>query len=310
MDKLVEFKVSQIKEVLARINESLGGNYEGIIKEIEQREGIVFLASSDKVRLAIGLYLDNKQVLKLFDINSSGSLRDKMAQILKKFVIGYKEFEGKDIKDKSLSKITINEVFKTLTYLRDSMYLRMWCFRRGLTRILKAINAEVSAKSYDRHGATEIYSYLGCLEQLLSSFNLASSFSIELWRRQIFEGARPTHAKVLRITLPGLLLLEVYTNYVMGILKEPELESKLKDIIIIPKFMLDYVRKIINNVGETTLAPLARLVAEELENNLKVNIMMYIPILSNDIIVLLTLYERNKIDIDSIYERGLVRWKI
>jgi hypothetical protein len=46
-----------------------------------------------------------------------------------------------------------------------------------------------------------------------------------------------------------------------------------------------------------------------MENRIGINVMTYLPLLTNDIINLLLLYERNRVNIDALHERGLVRWR-
>jgi hypothetical protein len=311
MASLTIIDIREVKEAIKTVNELVSENYEEILREIELREGVVFLSPPDRVSLAIGLYLNIPKVLKLFGIERSRNnrLSDKMTWILEEFISSYKQYEGKTIKEEGLSYITIGEIFKLLSYLRDISSLHMWCVRRELLRILKASNAEKRAKQYGRHGQTDIYTYLGILERLLSSFNMVTSFNFGSWMNQILEERKPYQMKMLRITLPGTLLLSVYARYALGGLTDPELRLELKNIVILPKFVIDYVRAKLNNVGEITILPLARLVAEEIENRIGVNVMMYLPLLTNDIINLLLLYERNRVDIDALHERGLVRWR-
>jgi hypothetical protein len=311
MASLTIIDIHEVKGAIRTVDELASENYEEILREIELREGVVFLSPPDRVSLAIGLYLNIPKVLKLFGIERSrdDKLRDKMTWILEKFISSYKQYEGKTIKEEGLSYITIGEVFKLLSYLRDISSLHTWCVRRELLRILKASNAEKKAKRYGKHGQTDIYTYLGILERLLSSFNMVTSFNFGSWMNQILEERKPNQMKMLRITLPGTLLLSVYARYALGELTDPELRLELKNIVILPKFVIDYVRAKLNNVGEITILPLARLVAEEIENRIGINVMTYLPLLTNDIINLLLLYERNRVDIDALHERGLVRWR-
>jgi hypothetical protein len=319
MASLTIIDISEVKEAIKTVDELVSENYEEILREIELREDVVFLSPPDRVSLAIGLYLNVPKVLELFGIERSRdlsdkpsdkmTLRDKMTWILEKFISSYKQYEGKTIKEERLSYITIGEVFKLLSYLRDISSLHMWCVRRELLRILKASSAEKKAKRYGRHGQTDVYKYLGYLERLLSSFNMVTSFNFGSWMSQILEERKPYQMKMLRITLPGTLLLSVYARYALGGLTDPELRLELENIVILPKFVIDYVRAKLNNVGEITILPLARLVAEEMENRIGINVMTYLPLLTNDIINLLLLYERNRVDIDALHERGLVRWR-
>jgi len=96
----------------------------------------------------------------------------------------------------------------------------------------------------------------------------------------------------------------------VGVIGESELDMRLRDLIAVPKLMLNYVRKTIDNIVEIPLIALARSVAEELENILKTNFMINIPIISNDIVALLSLYEVNKVDLYSLLKKSLIRWKI
>jgi hypothetical protein len=306
---ITSFSVHRIKNVVKVVDES-GEDLNKIIKEIEQREDIVFLASPDRLRITIGLYRNISQALKLFNMTGSGSLKDKMVDVLKRFILSYKEFGDKELKNADLRRITIGEIFKALNHLKDTMYLTLWCSRRELIKILKSPETEKQAKSYGRHGETDIYTYLKSLEYILSSFNLATSFYITLWERQLFEGTMPVQTKFLRITLPGLLFLDTYANYSVGVIGESELDMRLRDLIAVPKLMLNYVRKTIDNIVEIPLIALARSVAEELENILKTNFMINIPIISNDIVALLSLYEVNKVDLYSLLKKSLIRWKI
>jgi hypothetical protein len=308
MALLTIIDISKVKKAIKTVDELVSENYEGILREIELREGVVFLSPPDRVPLAIGLYLNVPEVLNLFGIDSSGSLSDKMTWILEKFVSSYKQYEGKISKEERLSYITVSEIFKLLSYLRDISTLHIWCVRRELLRILKASSAEKKAKWYGGHGQTDIYAYLGYLERLLSSFNMVTSFSFGSWMNQFIEERKPYQMKMLRITLPGTLLLSVYARYALGGLTDSELRLELKNIVILPKFIIDYVRAKLSTVGEITILPLARLVAEEMENRIGINVMTYLPLLTNDIINLLLLYERNRVNIDALHERGLVRW--
>jgi hypothetical protein len=134
MASLTIIDIREVKEAIKTVNELVSENYEEILREIELREGVVFLSPPDRVSLAIGLYLNIPKVLKLFGIERSrnNKLSDKMTWILEKFISSYKQYEGKIIKEEGLSYITIGEVFKLLSYLRDISSLHTWCVRREL----------------------------------------------------------------------------------------------------------------------------------------------------------------------------------
>jgi hypothetical protein len=313
MDRITELSVDKIRSKAMEIKKRIGGDFKRLIKEIEVREGVAFIAYPDRIQLAIGLYINDHDTLGLFGIDGSGSLKDKMVKILRAFIISYEECKDKDAKNSDLRIITINEIFKTLNHLRNIIHLSSWTLRRELLAILKPPNTEIVAKKYGKHGQSPIYHYLMVLEYLLSSFNLATSFMPIAWKRQLEGEAKSTQIKPLRITLPGQLLLDVYANFAVKSIRDSELETYLRTIVSIPKFILDHARDVINKVIEIPLVALTQSIIEELNNTLRIdfsNLFMYTTTILNDVVALLILYEQNRIDFDALIEKGLIRWKI
>jgi len=290
---------------LSMIHEKISKSATKLIKEVEW-EGIYFLSPPHTVSLALGLYINEPTALSLFNINNSLKLKDKLIQILKKYIVAKEEkIENQD----NLRTITPYEIFETLSHLKNYMLFTIWCRRRVLTKILRSSKVEESAKSYGKHGQTDIYKYLQYLEYVLASFNLATSFGLNVWWSQLFEKKKSYQEKYLRITTPGILFLDLYADYIIGKLTKDDLTSQLEKLILLPKIMLETSRKIINEAVEITLFLLARYVAEKIESSTEFIITPYTQILANDIINLLQLYDSERLDIDMLIKKILVRWK-
>jgi hypothetical protein len=291
---------------LSIIHEKISKSATKLIKEVEKEE-IYFLSPPHTVSLALGLYINEPVALSLFNFDNSLKLKDKLIQILKKFILVAKEekIENQD----SLRIITPYEIFETLSHLKDFMLFTMWCRRRVLTKILKSSKIEENVKWYGEHGQTDIYKYLQYLEYVLASFNLATSFGLNVWWSQIFEKKKSYQEKYLRITTPGILFLDLYADYIIGKLTKDELASQLEKLILLPKIMLETSRKIINEAVEITLFLLAKYVAAKIESSTEFIVTPYTQILANDIINLLQLYDSERLDIDILIKKILVRWK-
>jgi len=148
------------------------------------------------------------------------------------------------------------------------------------------------------------HGYLRVLGYLLSSFNLATNL--------VYDGRRLTETDFIRITLPGQMFLEAYAGFALGTIRESELEDYLRDVVSVPKLMLDHARKTINDVVELPLIALAHSITEKMNSTLNsspIDPRRYLTEIANDITTLLMLYEGDRVDVDMLVERGLVRWK-
>jgi hypothetical protein len=281
---------------------------EGVMREIERKEGIAFLSPPDRVRIAIALYKGELKALQCFHVENHKSLRDRMVKVLRDYIVTFKPSVSSNKDD--LKSVALREVFKTLLYLKDFMPLSLWCRRRRLTNILELSEVEKKAKKYGKRGQTDVYNYLKRLEYIVSSFNLATSFGYDVWWSQLYEGKKPNQEKFIRITVPGALFLDIYADYVMEKFGESELESKLEEIVLLPKFTLDVLREKISAVGELPLFPLTKEIAKYLEVQTRLEVTPYTQLLANDIVNLLLLYERERLDGRMLTNKMVVRWKL
>ena len=288
------FRIRSVMRVVRGVGMKVMDKRE-LLRRVEVEEGVVFIAHPDSVGLALGLYLNDPNVLRLFDVDGSGSLKDKMVRVLEKLIEGYQVFEYKDLKDSNPDRVTVNEIFKALNFLKNSVYLGGLCASGLVVRVLKSPEAVLAAGKH---------CYLRVLGYLLSSFNLATNL--------VYDGRRLTETDFMRITLPGQMFLDAYASFALGSIHESELKAYLRGVISAPKLMLDYARKTINDVVELPILALARSVAEDMSftlNSDHINLYMYLTEIANDITTLLMLYEEDRVDVDMLVERGLVRWK-
>jgi len=309
------FKVSSLTSQKLRIKKKFGG-LETVIREIETKEGLRFLSHKNKLSLVATLYLgiDKKSQRRkslnnwLYNITTYKdlSLKEKLVNALIDLTLNIHENEHELCKD--LSMVTGLDVLKTITYLK--IYTGMWFSRSTFFYILKGDVAVKYVKRYRKKGATKAYHYLDVLEDVLSSFNLATSFSLDLWWGQIRRELKPTQVKVLRITAPGALFLDAYSNFKLGGINIDVFRQDLLKIITLPSLMLKVAEEAVNRLAEVTLQSLTLEVKDAISSHMgDYDVRPYMNLIASDLSNLLVLYTMHKLDSESLLKKMLVRWK-
>ena len=165
-------KVHKLKSL---INKARREKLSKIIKEIKQKENIVFLSSPHSLALAVLLYMKDREATRLLVGELCENYKRCMVKALKNIIMKASE-EPENIKytmKKPTSEVLYGYLIDTLSYLRDHIAYMLWFERAVLYLKLRPYPHEI--KSYGRKGRTAIYHYLDAIENILSSFNLSIS---------------------------------------------------------------------------------------------------------------------------------------
>ncbi|MCC6057307.1 MAG: hypothetical protein LM568_00115 [Desulfurococcaceae archaeon] len=180
---------------------------------------------------------------------------------------------------------TEHRVLMLLQLMRDYAWLSQWWYKQFIyTAYIE--NCKLHRLKCSEREARELL-------RLVIDLNLATD-------------AMPDSVWCVRVTAPGVMLLNVYTMYRLGSLSD--VESYARKIVEFPKKLLNYVSEKVSKVGEVLLSSIARSVIEDLTEYQEVLHFDALPIVANDIMQLLLLYQSDKVDQVALLGRQLVRW--
>jgi len=260
------------------------GGLEAVIEEVEAKEGLRFLSRRDRLLLVASLYLDLVR-------GKPTTLREVLAGELAKLVVSTAVGMEGEAGPRG-GAITSSDVVGALAYLKLRMTVRSWPPAATLSYVLRGAGAARAARLYAR-----------ALESVLSSFNLATSFSPDL----LLTGSR---AEVLRITSPGALFLDLCSGFRLGEVGEGALRRELSKIIDLPGLALRVAVEALDRLSEATLQGLALEVRDAVSSYVSYcDVRPYTDLLAADLSNLLALYEGDRLDLKALIERMLVRWR-
>jgi hypothetical protein len=110
----------------------------------------------------------------------------------------------------------------------------------------------------------------------------------------------------IRMTAVGAMLLNLHAMYRVGAVSD--VENFARKIVEFPKKLLNLVNEKISKVGEILLSSLTKTVIDVLTEYQEILHYDAIPIVANDIMQLLLLYQSDKVDQVALLGRQLVRW--